>query len=76
MLRIPFSLMILAQAQFVAPEIQFFRSKTNPNIEYVLVDDCAVPIPLSLSRNYCYIEKKVNTFCKLDIRLDKCDGQE
>jgi hypothetical protein len=57
-----------------AVEISYFQSDSDKNIEWVLVDDCAVRVPKSEVKNICTILNKVNEFCKLDLDLKECHG--
>jgi hypothetical protein len=53
-------------------EISYFQSDSNSKIEWVVVDDCAVQIEKAKMRDECYVLKKVNDFCHLDLDLKEC----
>ena len=57
-----------------AVEINYFQSDVNPKIEWLLVDDCAVMIEKVKVKDECYVLKKVNNFCKMDLDLKECNG--
>lgn len=71
MLRLSFVLMSLLPMSH-ALDISYFDSVTNPKLSWVLVDDCAVPVLKAKSKDTCYIIKKVNDFCHLDLNLKEC----
>jgi hypothetical protein len=71
MMRFSFVLMALIPNS-KALDISYVDSKTNNNITYVLVDDCAVPIFKKKVGNQCYVLKKVNDFCHLQLNMDDC----
>lgn len=75
MLRISFLLMSLIPPSFGA-DISYFDSTTNPKLSWVLVDDCAVPILRSKVKDTCYVLHKVNNFCQLDLKLEKCNASK
>jgi hypothetical protein len=56
-----------------ALDISYVDSKTNNDITYVLVDDCAVPISKKKVHDQCYVVKTVNVFCHLDLNMDDCN---
>lgn len=70
MLRITMPLLML----FANADISVYDSKTDPKVSYVLVDDCAVPVLKSdfNSKDECIIINKVNEFCHLFLKPDKC----
>ena len=65
---------------FVLPafgaEVSYFDSVTNPKLSWVLVDDCAVPIFKAKSKDTCYVMRRVNEMCHLDLRLDECNAKK
>ncbi len=73
MLRIPMILMMMASRGIGATEINFFDSKTNPKISWIMVNDCLVPIPKTKVQDACFVLKKVNKICGLRINLDECN---
>lgn len=73
MLRISTLLMMLLPPAH-GVEISYFDSVTNPKLSWVLVDDCAVPVLRSKVKDECYVMQRVNNFCHLDLKLEKCNG--
>ena len=74
MLRLSITLMLWAH-HAKAADLQFIDSKVSPKVSWVLVDDCAVPILKTKVGDQCYVLKKVNDFCHLDLNMDDCHGK-
>ncbi len=71
MLRIPFIIMMLVPPTF-ATDYAYIDSKTNPNLRWVLIDDCKVPIMKDKMSDICYVVKKVNNTCHLHLTFEDC----
>lgn len=68
--------MLLVSFLVSAEEIQIIDSRVDPKMSYVLVDGCAVPVLKTDFKNSCKVMNKINEFCQLNLKPDKCpDGQ-
>lgn len=48
---------------------EFFDSRDNPSITWLLLDNCAVPIPKFKLKDLCYIDKVALQKCQTVLQL-------
>jgi hypothetical protein len=73
MLRLSFVLMSLFQVHAI--ELSYFDSATEPKYSWVIADSCAVKVEKAKVKDTCYIVKKVNNYCQLDLDLRDCENK-
>lgn len=67
--------MLLAANVYADNLPEFFDSRDNPAISWLLLDGCAVPVPKFKLKDLCYIDKvakeKCNTILGLGVNCAK-----
>lgn len=61
-------LMTMAKAQ----ELSVVDSPVDNKYIFVVINDCYAPVPKSKRNDYCYILKKVNSYCGMDLDIQEC----
>lgn len=53
-------------------DISVVDSRINPLTAHIFVDDCIVEVPKKQLKDVCFILKRVNKECSLDLDIKEC----